>query len=102
MKEQKRHNCEICGDSHKEEAHGQPLSILQPSLHNTEEWADTVEGEAQSLCDKWQPKALTEEEADDPESADWRIEEAEAAISDAGYIICSENDSWLVYEPVKA
>jgi hypothetical protein len=65
-----------------------------------EEFASEVESTAESLVDYVIPQ-LSEEEQEDEENTDWRIEEAESAISDGGYIIVNDDDSWIIYNPVE-
>jgi len=92
--------CSICGEEHDEELHGEPECILQPSNYTIPEFADAVEAEAKTLVD-YEPAPMTEEELADPESADWRIDEANSAIEEGGFTVLEEDDSWIVYRAVE-
>lgn len=97
--------CEICGSpDHKAEAHGEPTTLLQPSNYNMEEFQDEVLSEAEAYginVDDLREEAerLDAETGSSVPDDDGIVWDAEQRLSDAGYFIYSDFDTFAIYPP---
>ena len=94
------HDCEVCGEQHDEQTHGEPETVLQPSLHRLDEYAflilDEAEGRGITVSD------LRGELDDDTdgEIVDDITTDALDRIRDAGYPVLEADDTLLIYPRV--
>lgn len=104
--------CSICGEDHRDEAHGEPISIgdwAVRGLHLPDNMVDFALGEADSLgvdvSDLRLERIVGGESEDARLDAEvWVLDKIEERLFDAGYFAFSDSDagSWFIYEAVKA
>jgi hypothetical protein len=95
-------DCFVCGESHDPETHGDADTVLQPSLHSIEEWAELLLDEAESYGADLTKTRKMLEDSDDEERFDWACDEAYSALSDIpGIFVVNEDDSFLIWDERK-
>lgn len=88
-------DCDVCGGDHAAETHGEAETVLQPSLHNLEEYADLVLDEAESR--DLQVNDLRAELDDDDPDVDEITSDALDRIREAGFPVVEADDTLLIY-----
>lgn len=73
----------------------EPDWSIQPSLRTLEEYAGLVESIAEDL--DYVPEPMSQEEEEDPESTDWRTDEALDWIRDHAEYVLEDCDSLQVW-----
>lgn len=92
------HDCEVCGDAHREDTHGEPETVLQPSLHSLEDYAELIfdEAEARGIVVS-DLRAELDDTADEVSFLDEVTTDALDRIRDAGYPVLEADDTLLIY-----
>jgi hypothetical protein len=87
--------CDLCGDQHDPSTHGDPETVIQPSLHTLEEYAELCieEAEARGLPGDDLRGDLESEDAETSEI----IEDALDRMRDAGFVVYEGDDTLLIY-----
>lgn len=87
--------CRVCGEAHDESVHGEPETILQPSLHTMQEYAELVLDECKGLGVEVKDLAGELEK-----SVEWIgeiIDDAIERLRTAGYPVVEGEDTFLIY-----
>lgn len=88
-------SCRVCGEAHDESIHGEAETVLQPSLHSMKEYAGMVFDECTARGIKvWD---LINELQEDEEWIHDLINDAIQRLTDAGYPVVEEDDTFLIY-----
>ena len=106
LKTEAREECDICGEPHNSEEHGDPSTVLQPSSHSLEEFQDIVLDEAESygvdVSDLRKDAEDLEKETGSPlPDDDSIVMDAINRLTDKGYHVYYQEDNFLVYSPGK-